>query len=110
MEVDLFYLFGPAQDVSFALKTWRRCPVRMVCLAVALDTGEPYGIWGGLTEEDRRRVPREVEGEIAAAFDRASLIISRPEPVAGAAGARRGDADPAMPEPDGGTNNEHAAQ
>lgn len=110
MEVDFFYLFGPAQDVSFALKTCRRCPVRMVRLAVALGTGEPYGIWGGLTEEDRRRVPREAEGDIAAAFARASLIISRPEPVAGAAGARRGDADPAMPEPDGGTNNEHAAQ
>src|SRR5262245_51881107 len=27
-----------------------RCPVRRACLRHALDTGEPHGIWGGLTE------------------------------------------------------------
>ncbi|MGH3803345.1 MAG: WhiB family transcriptional regulator [Pseudonocardiaceae bacterium] len=32
----------------------RSCPVRHECLRHALDVGEPYGVWGGLTESDRR--------------------------------------------------------
>jgi WhiB family transcriptional regulator, redox-sensing transcriptional regulator len=30
------------------------CPVRPSCLAFALRTGQAHGIWGGLTEEERR--------------------------------------------------------
>ncbi|GBD85060.1 putative transcriptional regulator WhiB3 [bacterium BMS3Abin02] len=30
------------------------CPVREECLRAALDIKEPYGIWGGLTEGERR--------------------------------------------------------
>jgi len=30
------------------------CPVRDPCLAVALDTREPHGIWGGLNETERQ--------------------------------------------------------
>ncbi|MFF3213706.1 WhiB family transcriptional regulator [Streptomyces sp. NPDC002886] len=30
------------------------CPVRAACLEHALRTREPYGVWGGLTEEERR--------------------------------------------------------
>ncbi|MEW2414720.1 WhiB family transcriptional regulator [Streptomyces sp. NPDC046866] len=31
-----------------------RCPVRRACLEHALRTREPYGVWGGHTEEERR--------------------------------------------------------
>ncbi|MFH9353614.1 WhiB family transcriptional regulator [Kitasatospora sp. NPDC017646] len=31
----------------------RACPVRTACAAFAVRTGEPFGIWGGLTEADR---------------------------------------------------------
>lgn len=34
----------------------RECPVRAKCLEFALDTREPYGIWGGLNELERRRL------------------------------------------------------
>ncbi|HVL90320.1 MAG TPA: WhiB family transcriptional regulator [Actinomycetota bacterium] len=34
----------------------RECPVRTQCLEFALDTREPYGIWGGLNELERRRL------------------------------------------------------
>lgn len=34
----------------------RECPVRNQCLEFALDTREPYGIWGGLNELERRRL------------------------------------------------------
>ena len=30
------------------------CPVRRECLEYALATKEPYGIWGGLTEVERK--------------------------------------------------------
>ncbi len=30
------------------------CGVRKECLEYALDTKEPYGIWGGLTELERK--------------------------------------------------------
>jgi WhiB family transcriptional regulator, redox-sensing transcriptional regulator len=31
------------------------CPVQAECLQYALATGPVHGIWGGLTEEERRR-------------------------------------------------------
>lgn len=31
------------------------CPVRRECLEYALSIQEPYGIWGGLTEMERRQ-------------------------------------------------------
>jgi len=34
------------------------CPVRRECLAYALETRQKYGIWGGLTEEERRTMTR----------------------------------------------------
>ena len=37
-----------------------RCDVRAECLDFALRVHEPHGIWGGLTEaERRRRLPRD---------------------------------------------------
>ena len=32
----------------------RSCPVREECLAYALEIAEPHGIWGGLSEAERR--------------------------------------------------------
>lgn len=34
------------------------CPVRAQCLAYALERNEPFGIWGGLSERERRKVKR----------------------------------------------------
>lgn len=30
------------------------CPIRDKCLQWALDTGQKYGVWGGLTEDQRK--------------------------------------------------------
>lgn len=35
------------------------CPVRTECLAEALDNGIEWGVWGGLTERERRAVLRK---------------------------------------------------
>lgn len=34
------------------------CPVRAECLEYALTHGERFGIWGGLSERERRRLDR----------------------------------------------------
>jgi WhiB family transcriptional regulator, redox-sensing transcriptional regulator len=36
-----------------------RCPVQMPCALYALATRQPYGVWGGLTEDDREPVGDE---------------------------------------------------
>lgn len=35
------------------------CPVRAECLAEALDNGIEWGVWGGMTERERRAVLRK---------------------------------------------------
>jgi WhiB family redox-sensing transcriptional regulator len=36
----------------------RACGVRAECLEYALETGQQFGIWGGLSERERRRLKR----------------------------------------------------
>ena len=35
------------------------CPVRMECLAEALDNKIEFGVWGGMTERERRALLRK---------------------------------------------------
>ena len=37
------------------------CPVIQPCLAWALSTGEAYGVWGGLTAEERANLATDAE-------------------------------------------------
>ena len=39
-----------------AKKTCRACEVRAECLEYALEHDERFGIWGGLSERERRRL------------------------------------------------------
>lgn len=36
----------------------RRCPVRDECLHWALESGQDFGVWGGLSEDERRALKR----------------------------------------------------
>lgn len=50
---------GPAwQELERAKAICRQCPVRVHCLQWALDTGQDSGVWGGLSEHERRRGSR----------------------------------------------------
>jgi WhiB family transcriptional regulator, redox-sensing transcriptional regulator len=56
-------LFFPEKGGSTrdAKKVCQACEVREDCLARALDTGERWGIWGGLSERERRALRRGEE-------------------------------------------------
>lgn len=43
-----------------AVQVCRRCPIREACLQWSLDVREPYGVWGGVTEDERRRMLRRM--------------------------------------------------
>jgi WhiB family transcriptional regulator, redox-sensing transcriptional regulator len=45
----------PAATVN-AKQVCTTCPVQDQCLSFALETGQPAGIWGGLTTTERRRL------------------------------------------------------
>jgi WhiB family redox-sensing transcriptional regulator len=50
---------GPARrQVEAAKKVCRSCPVSGACLRWALDSGQEAGIWGGMTEDERRMLRR----------------------------------------------------
>lgn len=41
------------------------CPVKSECLQYALDTDQRFGVWGGTSEVERRRMRRERKGAAA---------------------------------------------
>lgn len=53
---DTLFVRGAAQRK--AAKICRPCPVRTQCAADALDNRIEYGVWGGLTERQRRALLR----------------------------------------------------
>jgi WhiB family transcriptional regulator, redox-sensing transcriptional regulator len=54
-------LFFPERGASTreAKEVCRGCVVREQCLEYALANGEKFGIWGGLSERERRRIRRQ---------------------------------------------------
>lgn len=51
-------LFGQSERQSRAKAVCTGCPVRTECLAEALDNRIEFGVWGGMTERERRRLLR----------------------------------------------------
>ena len=54
-------LFFPERGASTreAKEVCRGCIVRADCLEFALANGEKFGIWGGMSERERRRIRRQ---------------------------------------------------
>lgn len=44
-----------------AKRICRECPVLQQCRQWAIDHDERYGVWGGLSERERRRLKRDTE-------------------------------------------------
>lgn len=62
-------LFFPEKGGSTrnAKQICAKCPVRRQCLEYAMATDQPFGVWGGLSEGERRRLRNPGRGEPAAA-------------------------------------------
>ncbi len=52
-------LFVRGAEQNKAKLVCRGCPVRTECLAEALDNQIEWGVWGGMTERERRAVLRK---------------------------------------------------
>ncbi len=55
VDPDLFYP-GRGDALAPAKAVCRSCVVRADCLEYALANGEKFGVWGGMSERERRRV------------------------------------------------------
>jgi WhiB family transcriptional regulator, redox-sensing transcriptional regulator len=59
---DLFFPISPAgpalRQVTRAKAICARCDIRRECLQYALGAGSIQGVWGGMTEAERRRLLR----------------------------------------------------
>jgi WhiB family transcriptional regulator, redox-sensing transcriptional regulator len=59
---ELFFRIGSAapalEQFSRAKAVCVRCPVTRQCLSLALDGGQDFGIWGGMTPQERRALRR----------------------------------------------------
>jgi hypothetical protein len=59
--IDPDVFFPPSEeDAALALGFCAGCDIREMCLAWALKNRERYGVWGGTTEQQRRRLQRYV--------------------------------------------------
>lgn len=62
MDSGVFYHPDGERNPSRARRTARakevcsKCPVMAVCREFALSTHEPFGVWGGLSEAERRLI------------------------------------------------------
>jgi WhiB family transcriptional regulator, redox-sensing transcriptional regulator len=59
---DLFFpvgTTGPAvEQIAAAKAVCASCPSRQPCLEFALETNQDSGVWGGLSEDERRTIRR----------------------------------------------------
>ncbi len=59
MDSDLFFPIGSSmkamKQIAEAKAVCNGCPVRIECLDEAKEIAEPFGIWGGLNEVERKR-------------------------------------------------------
>ena len=68
VETEIFFPEGVGGAVTAAVQKAKKvcgsCPVRQECLAWAVRTGQRYGVWGGLSQDERRELAREADVEV----------------------------------------------
>jgi WhiB family redox-sensing transcriptional regulator len=68
-----------------------RCPVRAQCAAHALQVREPYGVWGGLTEDEREELMGRARHRLVPAGGATGAAAEGPEAARGQEPAKDGD-------------------
>jgi len=67
---------GPALvQIDEAKAVCRRCPVIDTCLSWALESGQDAGVWGGLSEDERRSLKRRTARARRASLGRAQTQV-----------------------------------
>lgn len=56
---EMFPADGDTKGINEAKAVCKVCPVRAECLAEALKRSESFGVWGGLTTDERRAADRK---------------------------------------------------
>jgi WhiB family transcriptional regulator, redox-sensing transcriptional regulator len=64
-EADALFFPERGQSSKAAKALCAKCSVRAECLAYALEGGDRFGIWGGTSERERRRLRRGRKTEAA---------------------------------------------
>jgi WhiB family redox-sensing transcriptional regulator len=74
---------GPALlQIAEAKTVCRRCPVVSRCLSYALETNQPFGVWGGMSEGEREALKRRnARTRQRAAAAELAAPAERPVPV-----------------------------
>jgi WhiB family redox-sensing transcriptional regulator len=90
MDPDELFVQGAAQNRAKVVCA--TCPVRTECLADALDNKVEYGVWGGMTERERRALLRRrpevrswrqvLEAKRDAYLERTGGVLIMPGPAA----------------------------
>lgn len=65
VDTDLFFP-GRGESNQRALAVCKGCEVRQACLDYAMARGEKFGIWGGTSERQRRRLRRTLRLAVVA--------------------------------------------
>jgi WhiB family redox-sensing transcriptional regulator len=58
VDPEVFFPDRQGDHATMAKAICRGCPVRMQCLEFALDARLDHGVWGGMTEYERRSLRR----------------------------------------------------
>lgn len=66
-----------AVQTAQAKRICNRCPVRESCLEWAVETGQAAGVWGGMSEDERRVIIRDRSGQYERCIDAQELIEDR---------------------------------
>ena len=65
---EIFFPEGVGGAVTKAVREAKRvcgrCPVREECLAWAVRTGQGYGVWGGLSRNERKALVRDTDVQV----------------------------------------------
>jgi WhiB family redox-sensing transcriptional regulator len=62
-DAELFFPIGNTNpafvQIEEAKRVCRRCEVVQACLTLAMESNQDTGVWGGLSEEERRTLKRQ---------------------------------------------------
>jgi WhiB family redox-sensing transcriptional regulator len=73
---------GDADGVKLARDVCNVCPVRQQCLDEALARNESFGIWGGLTTDERRALRRKAARAAATPRGKSTDDMTASDPAA----------------------------